>query len=138
MTAGRVDYVTYQEAADRSPEIPADQFNRSLVLIQPDGTVLFAAEAVYRAEIALAVQEADPGTHETEPRCQPGTDGRRASSLPDGLARLLRLLRDTLGASRPGLVDSAATPLLPVETVETRDDPLRGTPQAGRGTRIGG
>ena len=47
MTAGKVDYVTYQKAADHFPEIPTDQFNRSLVLIQPDGAVVFAAEAVY-------------------------------------------------------------------------------------------
>jgi predicted DCC family thiol-disulfide oxidoreductase YuxK len=49
MTAGKVDYITYQKAADHFPEIPTDQFNRSLVLIQPDGIVLFAAEAVYRS-----------------------------------------------------------------------------------------
>src|SRR6478609_2511061 len=45
MTAGKVDYTTYQEAGDHFPEIPPDEFNRSLVLIQPDGTVVFAAEA---------------------------------------------------------------------------------------------
>ena len=49
MTAGKVDYTTYQEAGDHFPEIPLEQFNRSLVLIQPDGTVVFAAEAVYRS-----------------------------------------------------------------------------------------
>ena len=46
---GKVDYTTYQKATDRFPEIPPDEFNRSLVLIQPDGTVVFAAEAVYRS-----------------------------------------------------------------------------------------
>lgn len=49
MTAGKLAYATYQKAADHFPEIPTDQFNRSLVLIQPDGTVVFAAEAVYRS-----------------------------------------------------------------------------------------
>src|SRR5215475_12291964 len=49
MTAGKVDYITYQKAADHFPEIPTDQFNRSLVLIQRDGTAVFAAEAVYRS-----------------------------------------------------------------------------------------
>jgi predicted DCC family thiol-disulfide oxidoreductase YuxK len=48
-TVGKVDYITYQTVADRFPEIPADTFNRSLVLIQPDGTATFAAEAVYRS-----------------------------------------------------------------------------------------
>jgi len=49
MTMDKVDYSTYQKAADRFPEIPTDEFNRSLVLIQPDGAVLFAVEAVYRS-----------------------------------------------------------------------------------------
>src|SRR6266853_431014 len=49
MIMGEVDYTTYQNATDRFPEIPPDEFNRSLVLIQPDGTVVFAAEAVYRS-----------------------------------------------------------------------------------------
>jgi predicted DCC family thiol-disulfide oxidoreductase YuxK len=49
VTAGEVDYTTYQEAGAHFPEIPAQQFNRSLVLIQPDGTVAFAAEAAYRS-----------------------------------------------------------------------------------------
>ncbi len=71
----------------------------------------------------LAVQEASPGTDQTEPGRQPGANGRTASPLPDGLARLLRLLPDAIGASRPGLVDTAATPLLPVEAVETRAKP---------------
>ena len=47
MTMGKVDYTTYQKATDRFPEIPPDEFNRSLVLIQQDGTVAFAADAVY-------------------------------------------------------------------------------------------
>ena len=49
MTAGKVDYTTYQEAANRFPEIPPNEFDRSLVLIQPDGTVVFAAEAACRS-----------------------------------------------------------------------------------------
>src|SRR6516165_2324831 len=46
MTTGKVDYITFQQAGDRFPEIPTDEFDRSLVLIQPNGTVVFAAEAV--------------------------------------------------------------------------------------------
>ena len=49
ITAGDVDYITSQEAAKRFPEVPTDELNRSLVLIQPDGAVFFAAEAVYRS-----------------------------------------------------------------------------------------
>src|SRR6266568_6601336 len=49
ITAGEVDYVTYQEAADRFPEIPVEQFKRAVALIEPDGKTFFAAEAVYRS-----------------------------------------------------------------------------------------
>jgi predicted DCC family thiol-disulfide oxidoreductase YuxK len=49
ITAGKVDYATYQEAAARFPEIPIEQFKRSVVLIEPDGEAFFAAEAVYRS-----------------------------------------------------------------------------------------
>src|SRR5437899_10048257 len=49
MTAEEVDYATYQEVADRFPEIPRDEFKHSMVFIEPDGTAFFAAEAVYRS-----------------------------------------------------------------------------------------
>jgi predicted DCC family thiol-disulfide oxidoreductase YuxK len=49
ITAGEVDYVTYQEAADRFPEIPVEQFKRAVAFIEPDGKSFFAAEAVYRS-----------------------------------------------------------------------------------------
>ena len=49
ITAGKTDYSASQEVADQFPEIPADEFNRSVVLIQPNGAVFLAAEAVYRS-----------------------------------------------------------------------------------------
>jgi predicted DCC family thiol-disulfide oxidoreductase YuxK len=49
LTAGQVDYATYQEAAKRFPEIAREQFQRSVVLIDTDGKASFAAEAVYRS-----------------------------------------------------------------------------------------
>jgi lipase maturation factor 1 len=49
ITAGEVDYATFQEAATRFPEISTDQFNHAVVLIEPDGEAFFAAEAVYRS-----------------------------------------------------------------------------------------
>jgi predicted DCC family thiol-disulfide oxidoreductase YuxK len=49
ITAGAVEYVTYQEAADRFPEIPIEQFKRAVAFIEPDGKAFFAAEAVYRS-----------------------------------------------------------------------------------------
>ncbi len=49
ITAGKVDYDPYQQAGARFPEIPIEQFKRSVVFIEPDGETFFAAEAVYRS-----------------------------------------------------------------------------------------
>jgi predicted DCC family thiol-disulfide oxidoreductase YuxK len=49
LTAGEVDYETYQKAATRFPEIPREQFERSVVYIDKNGEVFFGAEAVYRS-----------------------------------------------------------------------------------------
>ena len=49
ITAGKVDYATYQEAATRFPEIPVEQFQRAVAFIEPNGEAFFAAEAVYRS-----------------------------------------------------------------------------------------
>src|SRR6266404_3793123 len=49
ITAGKVDYATYEGAAERFPEIPVDQFTRAMAFIKPDGDVFFAADAVYRS-----------------------------------------------------------------------------------------
>jgi len=49
ITAGKVDYATYQEAASQFPEIPLDQFKHAMAFIEPDGKIFFAAEAVYRS-----------------------------------------------------------------------------------------
>ena len=49
ITAGKVDYLTYHKAAHQFPEIPIDQFERAMVLIEPDGKTFVAAEAVYRS-----------------------------------------------------------------------------------------
>jgi predicted DCC family thiol-disulfide oxidoreductase YuxK len=49
ITASKVDYATYQGAAERFPDIPIDRFTRAMVFIKPDGDVFFAADAVYRS-----------------------------------------------------------------------------------------
>jgi predicted DCC family thiol-disulfide oxidoreductase YuxK len=49
ITAGAVDYATYQEAVARFPEVPPEQFQRSVVFIDSSGEVFLAAEAVYRS-----------------------------------------------------------------------------------------
>jgi hypothetical protein len=38
VTAGQVEYSASREVAGRFPEIPSDEFDRSVVLIEPDGT----------------------------------------------------------------------------------------------------
>src|SRR5438105_2005169 len=49
ITAGKIDYATYQGAAEYFPEISRDEFKHSMVFIEPDGTAFFAAEAVYQS-----------------------------------------------------------------------------------------
>jgi predicted DCC family thiol-disulfide oxidoreductase YuxK len=49
ITHGEVDYETSQDVAGRFPEIPCDQFERSVILIESDGAVFTGAEAVFRS-----------------------------------------------------------------------------------------
>jgi len=49
ITAGKVDYASYQEVAGRFPEISREEFTRAMALVEPDGETFFAAEAVYRS-----------------------------------------------------------------------------------------
>ena len=48
-TGDCVAYEKSQDVADRFPEIPREQFQKSVVLIEPDGRVYTAAEAVCRS-----------------------------------------------------------------------------------------
>jgi predicted DCC family thiol-disulfide oxidoreductase YuxK len=47
LTGDRVDYVPSQDAAPRFPEIPPEDFRRSVQLVLPDGRVFSGAEAVF-------------------------------------------------------------------------------------------
>ena len=49
ITAGKVDYATYEQAAHQFPEISVEQFKRAMAFIELDGEAFFAAEAVYRS-----------------------------------------------------------------------------------------
>ena len=51
MTAGAVDYLPAQDPriAAQFPEIPREQFDKSVQLIEPDGAVYSGADAVFRA-----------------------------------------------------------------------------------------
>src|SRR5438067_1685385 len=44
-----VEYAPYQEMAEHFPEIPREQFQRSVVYIDKKGQVFLAAAAVYRS-----------------------------------------------------------------------------------------
>ena len=46
-TGDRVDYLASQETAHRYPEITPEQFQSSVQLVQPDGSVHNGAEAVF-------------------------------------------------------------------------------------------
>src|SRR5260370_40988576 len=47
ITAGQIDYATYQEAAGRFPEIPIEQFKHANAFLKPPGKNFFSAQAVY-------------------------------------------------------------------------------------------
>src|SRR4029453_14002069 len=49
ITAGKIDYFTYQKPTNACPQIPVYQVKSALAFIEPDGDVSFAAEAVYRS-----------------------------------------------------------------------------------------
>ncbi len=49
VTGDKVDYVASQNIDDRFPEIPREQFERSVIFIDPDGRVSCGAEAVFRS-----------------------------------------------------------------------------------------
>lgn len=47
LTGDRIAYMPFQSAADRFPQIPRGNFESSVQLIMPDGTVIGAARAVF-------------------------------------------------------------------------------------------
>src|SRR5437764_1937153 len=49
ITRDAVDYATSEESAERFPEIPREQFERSVIYIETDGSVFLGAEAVFRS-----------------------------------------------------------------------------------------
>ncbi len=48
-TGEHVDYIAYQEAADRFSEIPRESFTRAVHFIEPDGNVWIGASGVFRS-----------------------------------------------------------------------------------------
>jgi predicted DCC family thiol-disulfide oxidoreductase YuxK len=56
LTGGQIDYEPYQSAAQRLPQVPRAEFGKSVYLVEPDGRITRAAEAVFRS-LALAGQK---------------------------------------------------------------------------------
>ncbi len=52
-----LDYVSFQDAAPRFPEIPVEEFRRAVGLIRPSGEVLFGAAAVVAARAEVPGRE---------------------------------------------------------------------------------
>lgn len=48
ITGEKIDYAPYQEAAARFPTIPEQAFKNAVQLVEPDGKISSAAEAVFR------------------------------------------------------------------------------------------
>jgi predicted DCC family thiol-disulfide oxidoreductase YuxK len=46
LAQGRIDVAAFQDVANRFPEIPAQEFERAVQLVTPDGRVRAGAEAV--------------------------------------------------------------------------------------------
>ena len=92
-TRDRVDYAPSQEAGSRFPEIPPEEFHRSVQLVRPDGTVVSGARAVFTA-LALGGRGAGLWLYERVPGLAPAAEAayrivaghRRAASA---LTRLL-------------------------------------------------
>jgi predicted DCC family thiol-disulfide oxidoreductase YuxK len=49
ITGGDIDYEASQNIGERFPEIPREEFERSVVLIEPDGSAFTGAKAVFRS-----------------------------------------------------------------------------------------
>lgn len=49
LTADKIDYAPYQEVASQFPQIPEDDFRKSVQFVDADGTISKGAEAVFRS-----------------------------------------------------------------------------------------
>src|SRR6185369_15313851 len=56
LTGDAIEYEPYQQAAEKFPQVPREDFGRAVHLFEPDGRVSNGAEAVFRS-LALAGQK---------------------------------------------------------------------------------
>ncbi len=66
------------------------------------------------------VQDANPGNHPPDTGAQPRAADRRAGTIPDWMARLLRLLPDPPSAHQPGSLDPPKATIVPLAAMAER------------------
>ena len=88
---------------------------------------------------AHQVQDAGPGDHPPDTGAQPGAADRRAGTILDWMARLLRLLPDPPSAHQPGSLDPPKATIVPLAAMAERAQPLqRAAPQRRSKVQCGG
>src|SRR6202011_5310944 len=86
--------------APQAPGQQGEERGRPTGQAQVSGLYLHEGEtasAAHRAAVADPLPEPGTGIDAQDPRQKPRADHQRAVRLPDRVARLLRLLRDTVG-----------------------------------------
>ena len=83
------------------------------------------ASTAHRVAVAGPVPKPSAGTDASYARQEPRADRQGAVGLPHWVARLLRLLRDSVDVARPRPVDPATAACHRLEAVETRDYSVR-------------
>lgn len=56
LTGDAIEYAPYQNASERAPSVPRENFGKAVHLVEPDGRITRGAEAVFRS-LALAGQK---------------------------------------------------------------------------------
>jgi predicted DCC family thiol-disulfide oxidoreductase YuxK len=95
-TGDRVECLPSQEAAGRFPEIPPQDFARSVILVEADGSVSRGADAVFRSL-------AHAGRGRLAAWCYRNLPG--FAPVAEAIYRLVAANRDRLGRLEPPLCD---------------------------------
>src|SRR5229473_2079416 len=96
------------------------------------------AEAQDRAASDCPIQGAGSGDHAAGPGAEHEADDRGTGPVCAGLARLLRLLRNSFGVAATGFVGQAARALRLLAAVEDRPQAICGTGPTGCTQATGG
>lgn len=95
LTGDRIDYLPYQDprVAGWFPEIPLEAFTHAVQLVEPDGRITSAAEAVLRALAYVPGRRWPLWTYERVPGVRPITEAtyRVVARHRSALAKLMRI-----------------------------------------------